>query len=498
MFQYSNNHRQILSAIAHKAMLDRGLIPDFSREVKLELDNIQTSINPKKSEASLNLRDMRSMLWCSIDDDDSLDLDQLTVAELLPDKLVKIYVSIADVDAKVKKDGAIDEHAHHNTTTVYTVGMIFSMLPEILSTNLTSLNFNEDRTSVIVEMIINEDGSLKDSAVYMALVNNKAKLAYNSVAAWLEGKTAIPEKVAEVNGLAENLIMQDAVAQKMKGFRHRHGALSLETIESKPVFNGDQIQAMEFETKNRAREVVENFMIVANGVTARFLSDNGYPSIRRVVSIPDRWDRIVEIAARYHYQLPAAPDAKILEDFLVQQRTADPLRFPDLSLSVIKLLGAGEYSANPPDGNLPGHFSLAVKDYGHSTAPNRRFTDLVTQRLLKSAITKSPQPYTFEELQAIALHCTQAEDAANKVERQVEKSADAMLLESRIGEKFDAIITGAADKGTWVRLTALPVEGKLMKTLNHPDVGDRIKVELINVDVEKGYIDFNEINQAIS
>ena len=417
MTENGHNHRQILANIAHKAMLERGLLPDFSQEVQAELENLQSPVWKQDFSVSQNLRDMRSMLWCSIDDDDSQDLDQLTVAEQLPDKTVKIYISIADVDGKVKKGTAIDAHAQHNTATVYTVGMIFSMLPEVLSTNLTSLNLNEDRPSIIIEMVINEDGSLKDSTVYLGLVNNKAKLAYNSVAAWLEGQGPVPEKVSAVNGLVDNLRLQDRVAQNMKTFRHNQGALSLETIESKPVFNGDQILSMEFAEKNRAREIVENFMIVANGVTARFLSANNTPSIRRVVSIPERWDRIVELATRYHYQLPVAPDAKVLEDFLVKQKTSDPLRFPDLSLSVIKLLGAGEYTAAPPDGNLPGHFSLAVKDYGHSTAPNRRFTDLVTQRLIKSVLTKTPQPYTLEELQAIALHCTQAEDAGNKVER---------------------------------------------------------------------------------
>ncbi len=493
MSEKSHNQRQTLAAIAHQVMLERGLIPDFSHEVMAELESLKSTSRQDLLSGN-NHRDLRDKLWCSIDDDDSLDLDQLTFAERLPDNTVKIYIAIADVDALVKKGTAIDMRAQHNTATVYTVGMIFAMLPEEISTGLTSLNYGEERSSVVVEMTINEDGSLKESAVYMGVVKNKAKLAYNSVAAWLEGQGPVPEKAAEVNGLSENLKLQDAMAQKMKEFRHSQGALSLETIESRPVFSGDQILSMEFQTKNRAREVVENFMIMANGVTARFLSQNNRPSIRRVVSIPDRWERIVEIAARYQYQLPETPDAKVLEDFLVKQRTTDSLRFPDLSLSIIKLLGAGEYTATPPEGNLPGHFSLAVKDYGHSTAPNRRFTDLVTQRLIKSVIANMPAPYSLEELQSIAEHCTQAEDAANKVERQVEKSADAMLLEHRIGEKFDAIITGAAAKGTWVRLISLPVEGKLMKTLNHPDVGDRIKVQLIGVDVEKGYIDFNEIN----
>ena len=494
MAEKNLNHRQILSTIAHRAMLERGLIPDFSPEVMAELHHLQSNFMQQLAESVVTYRDMRRMLWCSIDDDDSLDLDQLTSAEDLPDKKVKIYVAIADVDALVKKGTAIDKRAQHNTATVYTVGNIFAMLPEAISTGLTSLNFNEDRSSVIVEMTINEDGSLQDSAIYMGMVKNKAKLAYNSVAAWLEGQAEFPSHVVEVEGLVENLKLQDAVAQKMKGFRQRQGALSLETVESKPVFSGDQILSMEFATKNRAREIVENFMIVTNGITARFLSDNNYPSIRRVVNIPERWERIVEIAARYEYQLPETPDAIALEAFLVKQRTADPLRFSDLSLSVIKLLGAGAYTATPPEGWPPGHFSLAVKDYGHSTAPNRRFTDLVTQRLVKSVLTNTAQPYSLAELESIAEQCTFAEDAANKVERQVEKSADALLLENRIGERFEAIITGAAAKGTWVRLLSLPVEGKLMKVLNHPDVGDRIKVQLVSVDVDKGFIDFIEVN----
>jgi exoribonuclease-2 len=492
MSDTGQNHRQILETIAHRVMLERGLLPDFSPEEMAELAKIQSSAGTPLP--NLNVRDMRNLLWCSIDDDDSLDLDQLTVAEALPDQSVKIYVSIADVDALVKPGTAIDQHAQHNTTSVYTAAAIFSMLPEALSTNLTVLRFGVDRTSIIVEMIINQDGSLKDSTVYTALVCNKAKLAYDNVAAWIEGHGPIPDKVSAVPGLADNILLQDKIAQKMKDFRHSHGALSLETIESHPVFSGDQIISMEYQEKNRAREIVENFMIVANGVTARFLSDNNYPSIRRVVSIPERWPRIVEIGAKYQYPLPDQPDAKALEAFLVKQKVADPTHFPDLSLAVIKLLGAGEYTATAPDGNTPGHFSLAVKDYGHSTAPNRRFTDLVTQRLLKSVISKNPQPYTLDELQAIALHCTQTEDDANKVERQVEKSAAAMLLESRIGEKFDALVTGAADKGTWVRLLNLPVEGKLMKSLNHLDVGEHLKVQLVSVDIDKGYIDFDQVN----
>src|SRR5512142_2175310 len=306
----------------------------------------------------------------------------------------------------------------------------------------------------------------------------------------------MPEAVAAVPGVAENLQIQDQVAQRLKNFRHIHGALSLETIEAKPVFDGDQIRALEIEEKNRAKEIIEDFLIAANGVTARFLSARNFSSIRRVVRTPKRWDRIVAIAADHKYELPEQPNSKALEEFLIQQKAADSLRFPDLSLAVIKLLGAGEYIAELPDGNVPGHFGLAVKDYGHATAPNRRYPDLLTQRLLKAALDEKAAPYRKDELDVLAEHCTSAEDAANKVERQVGKSAAALLLDSRIGEHFDAIVTGASEKGTWVRLLKVPVEGKLVYGFEGIDVGDRIRVKLASVDVQQGFIDFKKVGSS--
>jgi exoribonuclease-2 len=324
-------------------------------------------------------------------------------------------------------------------------------------------------------------------------VHNQAKLAYNSVAAWLEKTGPIPAAIPVVKGLAENLQLQDQAAQRMKNFRHVHGALSLETIQTRPVFEGDQISALEIDEKNRAKEIIEDFMIAANGVTARFLSASKFPSIRRVVRVPKRWDRIVAIAADHKFDLPVEPDSKALEQFLVAQKAADPLRFPDLSLAVIKLLGSGEYVAEPPEGNVPGHFGLAVKDYAHSTAPNRRYPDLLTQRLVKAVLAGQPAPYNLQDLNLLAAHCTEAEDAANKVERQVGKSAAALLLENRLGEQFDAIVTGASEKGTWVRLLSLPVEGKLVTGFAGLDVGDRLRVQLIDTNVEAGFIDFKRI-----
>jgi len=390
----------------------------------------------------------------------------------------------------VKDGSAIDEHARHNTTSVYTAAQIFSMLPEKLSTDFTSLNFDEERLAVVVEMVIGLDGTIQSSDIYRARVRNQARLAYNSVAAWLDGAGTVPGEITAVPHLADNLRLQDRVAQSLKTLRHSHGALSLETIEARPVFDGDQIRELEIEKKNRAKEIVEEFMIATNGVTARYLETKNFPSIRRVVRTPKRWDRIVELAKEHGTRLPNKPDSKALDNFLVQAKAADPLRFPDLSLTIIKLLGAGEYIAEQPGDTTLVHFGLAVKDYAHSTAPNRRYTDLITQRLLKAAIANQAVPYSYAELGVLAEHLTKAEDAANKVERLVSKSAAALVIESRIGEQFDAFVTGASEKGTWVRLLTVPVEGKLMQGFEGLDVGDRIRVKLTAVDVQRGFIDF--------
>lgn len=497
----NQNHRTILQGIAHRAMIERGLLPEFSPAALAELNRIQA---PEMKNGAPDgtggqrgperlVSDLRDLLWASIDNDDSRDLDQLSVAEEMPADMVKILIAIADVDAVIKNGSAIDHHARQNTTSVYTAAEIFPMLPEKISTDVTSLNFNAERLAIVIEMVVGADGALQDSDIYRAWVRNHAKLAYNSLAAWLVGNGPIPEAVAAVDGLDENLRLQDRITQRMQNFRHIQGALSLETIEAKPVFDGDQIRALDIEEKNRAKEIIEDLMIAVNGVTARYLSSKQFPSIRRVVRNPKRWERIAEIANEHGSKLPGKPDSKALEEFLIKKKAADPLRFPDLSLAVIKLLGKGEYIAELPEGNAPGHFGLAVKDYGHSTAPNRRYPDLLTQRLLKAALEDQSVPYQIDELDVLATHCTEAEDAATKVERQVGKSAAALLLESRIGEKFNAIVTGASEKGTWVRILNLPVEGKLMQGFAGVDVGDQLKVQLIDTDVELGYIDFRKV-----
>jgi exoribonuclease-2 len=477
--------RATLAAIAHQAMIQRGLEPDFPPAAKLQLAGITGP-----AMATDNVRDLRDRLWASIDNDNSRDLDQLTVAESLSGGLVRILVAVADVDALVRRGSALDEHAARNTTSVYTPAAIFPMLPEALSTNLTSLNEDQDRIALVADMVFKEDGLLVTSELYRAQVRNRAKLAYTSVAAWLAGTGPAPRRVAETPGLEENLRLQNRVAQRLTGLRHLHGALSLETLEAQAIFTGDALSTLELDQTNQATQLIEEFMVAANAATAIYLAGKKFPSLRRVLRDPERWARIVELAAELKEQLPAAPDAVALEGFLTRRRAAAPEKFADLSLSIIKLIGRGEYSLVLPGATAPGHFALAVKDYTHSTAPNRRFPDLLTQRLVKAALAGAPLPYTIPELTDLAKHCTDQEDAATKVERQVNKSAAALLLSGRLGQRFDAIVTGAADKGTWVRVLQPPTEGRLTLGFQGLRVGDHVCVKLIHTDVQLGFIDF--------
>ena len=482
-------HRLVLKKIAQRLMLAKGLVPDFSKQALAELDRVHGAATQQEPAT----RDQRNLLWCSIDNDDSRDLDQLTVAEALPEGAVKILVAIADVDAIVKKQSALDVQAQQNTTSVYTVAQIFSMLPEKLSTDLTSLNLDADRLAIVVELVLTAEGTLRQSDVYSANVRNRAKLAYNSVASWLDGQGPMPAGIGTVQGLEANIRLQDSIAQKLKAVRHEKGALDLETIETRPVFAGEIIQDLKTEQPNRAKDLIANFMIAANGVVAGFLESHHCPAIRRIVRKPKRWDRIVEIAAEQGTKLPPDPNAKALEDFLTAARVKDPLRFPDLSLSVIKLLGRGEYVPQVSGGTSTGHFGLALEQYAHSTAPNRRYPDLITQRLLKAVFAGRPIPYSNEELTALAARCTEKEDAANKVERQVRKCAAALLLESRLGEQFDAIVTGVNSDGTWVRIFHPPVEGRLESGSEGIDVGHRLRVKLVHTDSNQGFIDFKRV-----
>lgn len=475
-----------LKAIADRALQERNLLTDFSDKVLAEVKQIKDV--PLVTDPSV--RDMRNMLWCSVDNDDSKDLDQLSVAEKLPNGDVKIYIAVADVDSLVPKGSAIDSHAQQNTTSIYTPDKIYPMLPKELSTDLTSLNQDKERLAIVIEYVVGSDGLLKESDVYRAQVNNHAKLAYNSVSAWLDGKGEIPEAITKVPGMEEQLRIQDEVAHKLKERRHENGSLTIETLKPEIKVVDSGVLDIKQDSQNRAQEMIEDFMVTANGVTARFLAKHDFPTIMRVVKTPQKWDRIVQLAQDAGTKLPGKPDSAALEKFLTEQKAKDPEHFPDLSLSVVKLLGRGEYVVQEPGAKAIGHFGLAVKDYAHSTAPNRRYPDLLTQRLIKAALSQKPCPYSINQLDQLAMQCTEQEKNADKAERQVNKSAMALELSDKIGQTFEAFVTGASDKGTWVRITKPPAEGRLTHGQKGLDVGDKIKVTLTSLNVEKGFIDF--------
>ena len=480
------HHRADLVRIATRAMTERGLEPEFSKSVERQL----ATLDGPGRETGPDIHDLTHLLWCSIDNDDSLDLDQLTASETLDHGKVRLWVAIADVDALVKKGTAIDEHALFNTTSVYTSARIFPMLPERLSTDLTSLNFNEDRLALVTEMVFNADASLAGATVYRAQVRNKAKLAYDAISAWIDGEAALPPEAAQVPGLQAQLHTQDTLAQLLRSRRRAEGSLELETFQPRAVFEGEAVVDIRQQVQNRARQLIEEVMIATNGCTARYLAGQGGASLRRVVRSPERWLRIVAVAAEYGETLPDEPDSKALEAFLAKRHQADPLRFPDLSLVIVRLMGSGEYVVETPGGLPIGHFGLAVRDYTHSTAPNRRFPDLITSRLIKAALADQPQPYSTTELAELAQHCTRQEDAAQKVERRMRKSEAALVLESKVGQHFDAVVTGSTTDGIWVRVFSPPVDGKLVRGKTSLKVGDKVRVKLVSTDVERGFIDF--------
>ncbi len=469
-------------------MLENGFQPDDPAAVTQQLSDLER--HPPLVAPGPDVRDLRSLLWSSIDNDTSRDLDQLEVAEPLPDGTTKVSVAIADVDAFVPKGSPIDEHAASETTSVYAGVRNFPMLPEQLSTATTSLQEANDKLAVVIEFVVGTDGHVVSSAVYRAVVRNKAQLAYNAVGAWLEGTAPAPPKVASSPDLQAQLRIQDSAAQALRNERYRHGALNIETIETHPVMLNDEVLRVEKQAKNRATELIEDFMIACNEVVARLLDARKVSSIRRVVKTPKRWDRIVELAATMGGRLPVTPDSKALNEFLLARRAADPDHFADLSLSVIKLLGSGEYVLERPGDPPQGHFGLAVQDYTHSTAPNRRYADLVTERLVKAVLASQAPPYTDEELGAEAARCTSREDAARKVERAMTKRIAAVAMSGRIGERFDAIVTGVTPHGTFVRVLEPHVEGMIVHGQQGADVGDRLRVTLVRADAEQGFIDF--------
>jgi len=478
-----------LQAVAKTVVQQHGFQPDFAPEVQQQLQQLRA--NPPLIAAGATVRDLRSLLWSSIDNDTSRDLDQIEVAERLPNGDVKVLIGIADVDAFVPKQSAIDRHAAREATTVYTGIRNFPMLPEELSTGKTSLLEHQDCLSVVTEFVVTADGHVTSSNVYRSLVRNQAQLQYNSIGAWLEGAAAAPPKVAASADLQAQLRLQDEVAQKLRSRRYENGALDLQTDEVYPLVLNAQVVDVVNQQKNHATELIEDFMIAANGVVARLLDK--VSSLRRIVKQPERWDRIVQLAAGYGEKLPATPDSKALNDFLVKRSTADPDHFADLSLSVIKLIGPGEYVLERPGDPEAGHFGLAVQDYTHSTAPNRRFADIVTQRIIKSLLASQPNPYSDDELSAIAANCTARGDAARKVEREMAKRMAAVAMQNRIGATFDAIVTGATPKGTFVRVAQPRVEGLLAQGQQGVDVGDKLRVKLIRTDVQHGFIDFARV-----
>jgi len=477
-----------LVAAAHAAMIEHGFQPDFPAGSDQQLSAIQA--HQAEMPPIAGFQDLRSLLWSSIDNDTSRDLDQIEWAEQLPDGRIRVLIGVADVDARVHQDTILDGHAKSETTSVYTGVKVFPMLPAELSEGITSLNENVDRVALVIEYAVDPAGVASDGKAYRALVRNRAQLAYNSVGAWLEGRGPAPAKVAASADLAAQLKLQDTAAQRMVGGRFQHGALDLETIETRPVMLAEEAVEIARLEKNRATSLIEEFMVAANGVIARTFEDGGVASIRRIVRTPKRWDRIVELAQGLGTTLPAEPDSKALNDFLLAQKQKDPDHFPDLSLATVKLMGPGEYVLVKPGEVSPGHFGLAVQDYTHSTAPNRRFPDVVTQRLLKAWLAKAPQPYSADDLNAIAIHCTLMEDNARKVEREMQKRIAAVVLQKHIGQSYPAIVTGVNNYGTFVRTLDPHVEGMVVQGGKGLDVGDKVTVKLVSTDPQRGFIDF--------
>ncbi|HEY0796188.1 MAG TPA: RNB domain-containing ribonuclease [Acidisarcina sp.] len=481
------NHPFDLQAAARQTMIERGFIPDFPAAATEQAAALAAT-SPATSPG--NLEDLRHLLWSSIDNDTSRDLDQIEWAERLPDGKGRVLIGIADVDAFVPRDSPIDKYAAAETTTVYTGVHNYSMLPETLSTGLTSLLEGQERVAVIIEFTVDSDGQAGDKKIYRALVQNRAQLAYDAVGAWLENRAPAPVKVAASTDLQAQLKLQDELAQMLRQARYRHGALNIETAETHPILVNGAVVDVVNQQKNHATELIEDFMIAANQVVATSLDAAKLSSLRRIVKTPKRWDRIVALAAEQGGHLPNIPDSAALNNFLTARKAADPDHFADLSLAVIKLMGPGEYVVQRPGDPPQGHFGLAVQDYTHSTAPNRRFADLVTQRLLKSVSAAAPTPYSDDQLNGIAQNCTLKEDAARKVEREMQKRIAAVAMSNRIGQSFDAMVTGVNEHGTFVRVLQPHIEGMLVRGQQGVDVGDKIHVTLVHTDAQRGFIDF--------
>jgi len=471
---------------ARRALLELGFTPDFPPDAEAQVAALQRTGGPPAA----GMEDLRGLLWSSIDNPESMDLDQLEWAEALPDGSIRLRVAIADVDALVPEGSPLDRRAGANTASLYTGAAVFPMLPRPLSEDLTSLLPDVDRLAVVIDYRVLPDGSVTDGAVRRALVRNRAKLSYPEIGPWLQGDAPVPPGVGAVRGLKEQLRIQDRATRALRAARDREGALELRTLEPRPVMSDGRVVDLQDVPDSRSRQVIEDLMVAANGVMARFLEDAHRSSLARVVRKPKRWDRIVTLAQGLGTALPPEPDGVALSRFLEAQRRRDPLRFPDLSLTVVKLLGPGEYVLRPAGQESPGHFGLAASDYSHSTAPNRRYPDLITQRLVKALLAGDRPPYSDGELDGIAQHCTRMEAATRKLERLMRKVLAALLLHGRVGEVFDGLVTGVTEHGTFVRLLKPPAEGRVVRGEHGMDVGDRVRVRLLSTDPEKGFIDF--------
>ena len=485
-----------LKAIARRAMKKYGFLPQFPKIVINEVNalNVEELLRNNLND----VRDLRPLLWSSIDNEDSLDLDQLEYCEYGPNQEIQVKVAIADVDLFVQKKSQTDQYAVHNGTSVYTGIEVFPMLPNKLSTDLSSLRAGQDRLVVVIEFTVLSDGSIRHGDVYRALVRNKVKLIYDVIGDWFEGKTGIPPSVSEIPGLDEQLHLQDDASQRLRKFRMGQGALELDTIEAKPVVREDKVTDLVIQRKNRARILIENFMIAANVTMMNFLGKTGIPVIQRVVRTPRNWNGILDVASTYGATLPSEPDPKALSHFIITQKETNPDQFPDLSLTIVKLLGAGEYVMLEPGESSEGHFGLAIMDYTHATAPNRRYVDVIIQRLIKSVLAKKSSPYTKKELIELSAHCTDRDKSANKVERFMRKAAAAALLCDRIGDSFGAIVTGASKKGIYVRIISPPAEGRVMQGGDGMVVGQKVLVRLTSLNPHKGYINFEGIRESIN
>lgn len=466
------HHNHVLDKIVLEAMKERRLLPEFPVAVLREVAALKERPLPEK------VKDLRSLYFVSIDNDDSKDLDQLTYAEGN-----HIYVAIADVDAYVKHGSAIDNYAKNNTTSIYTPTKMFPMLPLRLSNDLTSLNENVDRAAIVIELEVDERGQSSLVDLGLALVRNHKQLTYHRVSEWLNGILPWPSEE-----LKQQLILQDALAQKMLAYRTEQGALRFATTELRAILENGIAVGIKEREETRANRLIENFMIAANvGMTRYFINHNLFV-LRRIVRVPKRWDRIVRLARELGTKLPSSPNVQALQEFLLREREKHPEQFHDLSLTIIKLIGRGEYVAS----EKIGHFDLALRDYAHTTAPNRRYPDLIMQRILKGHLEGRSKVISKAELAAIARRCTEKEGDVMKIERRMIKCAAAMVLLKQIGKRFAAIVTGASPKGTWVRLVDPPIEGKLTRNCKGVDVGDRLTVELLRVDVRQGHIDFGK------